>query len=144
MPELLDSIYVTVKDGIYITASIYGATAATAANYGVILIPRFPIEVLRITEVHETAGSDAGAVTLDVLNVDSGTAIASGNSMLVATFNLKSTANTPVYKQSVDLNGYRVLDETQRIALKTSGTLTDLAGVHITIYAKPYGRGQYR
>ena len=141
---LTDSLHIFKKDAFYVTADIYGTSAATSGNYGIILVARYPIEVLMITERHEVLGTDGGAVTLDVLNVPNGSAISSGTSMLAATFNLKATINTNVIKQGVALTAARVLEQGAAIGLKTSGTLTAVAGVHITIYFKNQGRGNYR
>ena len=132
------------KDGFYATWTVAGTSAATAGNYPIFFTARFPCEVLRVTERHETAGSDAGAVTLDVMKVPDATAIASGSSVLASTFNLKSTANTLVSKQGVNLSANRQLKENQSLALLTSGTLTALVGVHVTVYLKYLGRGSYR
>jgi hypothetical protein len=131
----------TFRYGKYITHSVYGTTAQTATNYGIIFIARHPIEVMRITESHAVAGSDAGAVTLDVLKAGSGVAIASGITLLSSTFNLKSTANTPVVKEGMDLSSDRVLIEGDRIGLVVAGTLTALSDVHITIYYKEINTG---
>ena len=98
----------------------------------------------RITETHAVAGSDAGAVTLDVKKAGSGVAIASGITLLSSTFNLKSTANTPIVKEGVNLSSDRILIEGDRIGLVTSGTLTALSDVHITIYYKEINQGYIR
>lgn len=142
--DLYDNLQIVKKDGFYITTNIWGDEAQDAANYGIIFTARWPIEILRIVERHETAGTAGGAVTLDVLRVPNGTAIASGDSMVVTKFNLKATANTLQTREGVTLNDFRQLRENQSIGLKTSGTLTDLAGVSITIYFQNYGRGNYR
>lgn len=134
----------TFRYGKYITHSVYGTTAQTATNYGIILIARHPIEIMRITETHAVAGSDVGAVTLDVKKAGSGVAIASGTTLLSSTFNLKSTANTPVIKEGMDLSSSRVLIEGDRIGLVVSGTLTALSDVHITIYYKELNTGYIR
>jgi len=134
----------TVKYGKYIQHSIYGATAQTAANYGFIFTTRHPIEIMRITEVHSVAGNDAGSVTLDVKKVPSGTAIASGVTLLSSTFSLKSTANTPVIKEGVSLSINRQLKENDSIGLVSSGTLTTLSGVCVTIYYKELNSGYIR
>jgi len=134
----------TFKYGKYITHSVYGTTAQTATNYGIIFTARHPIEVMRITETHAVAGSDAGAVTLDVKKAGSGVAIASGITLLSSTFNLKSTANTPVTKEGVNLSNDRILIEGDRIGLVVSGTLTALSDVHITIYYKEINQGYIR
>jgi hypothetical protein len=144
MADETDYKDITNKDGFYFTFRLGGTSAATNANYGYVFTARHPIEILRISEIHETAGSDAGALTLDVLVVPSGTVIGSGTSMLATTFNLKSTANTVVYKEATNLNSHRRLSENQSLALKVTGTATDLAGVCVTVYCQNYGRGSYK
>ena len=138
------SFFETVKYGKYITHSLFGTTAQTATNYGIIFVARHPIEIMRITETHSTAGSDAGTVTLDVKKAGSGVAIASGTTLLTSTFNLKSTANTPVYKEGKNLSINRKLKEGDRIGLITSGTLTSLTDVQITIYYSETNQGHIR
>ena len=142
--EIEKSFLETVKYGKYITHSLFGTTAQTAANYGIMFIARHPIEIMRITETHSTAGSDAGAVTLDVKKAGSGVAIASGVTLLGSTFNLKSTANTPVYKEGQNLSANRRLKEGDRIGIVTSGTLTALTDVQITIYYSETNQGYIR
>ena len=142
--EIEKNFLETVKYGKYITHSLFGTTAQTATNYGIIFVARHPIEIIRITETHSTAGTDAGAVTLDVKKAGSGIAIASGVTLLESTFNLKSTANTPVYKDGQNLSANRRLKEGDRIELVTSGTLTALTDVQITIYYSETNQGYIR
>lgn len=67
---------------------------AAAADYdGVLPIP-FAWKLVSVTERHQVVGSDAGAVTVMVKKVPSGTAKASGTDMLSAGLDMKSTANT--------------------------------------------------
>lgn len=132
------------KDGFFVGENLIGTAAATSTNYG--LLPftalKRKYEVMVVGERHGTAGTNAGAVTLQLEKVPSGTAKGSGTNILVTAFNLKSTANTLVKKEGVDLTS-KVLDIGDSLAWKTSGTLTDLADVHITVYLKPLGRGGY-
>ncbi len=130
------------KDGFYITYDLPGSLAATAGDYGVIFICRHPMEVLRVAEVHSTASSVVG--TLDVEKLTGTTAPGSGTSILATTFNLQSTANTVVNKENTGLSSARQFLENERLALKTTGVLTLLAGVQVTIYCKFLGRGDYR
>ena len=81
---------------------------------------------------------------MDVRKAESGVAIASGVTLLTSTFNLKSTANTPVYKEGQDLSANRKLKEGDRIGLITSGTLTSLTDVQITIYYSETNQGYIR
>ena len=133
-----------VRYGKYITHSVYGATAQTATNYGIIFVARHPIEIMRIIETHAVAGSNAGAVTLDVKKAGSGVAIASGISLLGSTFNLKSTANTPTIKEGLNLSSSRLLKENDRIELVVAGTLTALSDVNVIIYYKETNQGYIR
>jgi hypothetical protein len=132
------------KVGIVISRDYPGNTAQTATNYGYIFTAPFPFEVLSIVEKHDVAGNDASAVTLDIFKVPNGTTLASGTSILVSTFDLKSTADTAVLKQGLELNSSRGFKPFDSIALKTTGTLTTLEGVQITIYIKPLNMGDFR
>lgn len=132
------------KDGFYLTVNLVSTLPATAANYGTFFTARWPMEVLRVTERHGTLGTDAGAVTLDVEKLASGTAKGSGTSILSSTFSLKSTINTPVTKEGVNLSSARQLKENESLALKSSGTLTAVADLQVTLYCKPIGKGDYR
>jgi hypothetical protein len=142
--EIKKNFLQEVRYGKYIIHSIAGVLAQTAGNYGIIFIARHPIEIMRISEVHTAAGTDAGAVTLDVKKASSGTAIASGTTLLASTFSLKSTADTPIVKEGVGLASDRILKENDRIGLVVSGTLTDLSDVCITIYYKELNQGYIR
>jgi len=107
-------------------------------------IARHPCEVLWVAESHIVAGTNAGAVTMDVVKLTSGQAVASGVSILTAEFDMKSTANTPVQKEGKDLSANRQLKNGDRLALDFTGTLTDLAGVQVTLYLKNLARGHYK
>ena len=102
------------------------------------------MEVMWVAESHIVAGTNAGAVTMDVVKLTSGQAVASGVSILTAEFDMKSTANTPVQKQGKDLANTRQLKNGERLALDFTGTLTDLAGVQVTLYLKNLARGHYK
>ena len=132
------------KDGNSITASLPGALSATAANYGVFFIASRPIEVMKVSEAHTTAGSDGGAVTLQIEKLTGTTALDSGSTILATAFDLKGTANTVVSYQGVGLTVNVQLREGDRLALKDTGTPTDVAGVCVTIYYKYLGQGHYR
>jgi hypothetical protein len=97
-------------------------------------------EVVDVAESHETAGSDGGAVTLDVKKCPSGSAIAAGTSILASTFDAKSTAATPVRKTvsnaGLAAQGSRLLSPGDRLVIDYTGTLTALAGVVVTAVLK--------
>lgn len=102
-------------------------------------------ELVAVSEVHGTAGSDGSAVTADVVRVASGGTIAAGTSLLSSTFNLKSTVDTPVIK-NVSNGGLpsaqssRVISRGQSLAINLAGTLTALAGMAITVVVQPLRR----
>lgn len=132
------------KDGVVIVATLNDTAAQTAANYGTIFTAlKRGYDVLVVGEIHGTAGTDAGAVTLQIEKLTGTTAKGSGTNILVTAFDLKSTINTLVKKEGVDLTA-KTLAVGDRLAWKTSGTLTALKDVHITIYLKPLGKGDYR
>lgn len=132
------------RDGFLLSFFLPGADSQTAAKYGVIVTAPAAFEVVSVTEVHSTAGTDAGTVTLDVEKLTGTTAPGSGTSILASTFNLKSTANTPVTKEGNTLASDHKFAEGNRLAVKTSGTLTALQGVCVTIFCRWWGRGQYK
>jgi len=95
-----------------------------------------------IEEIHAVAGSDGGAVTLDVRKVTDTSAPGAAASATVtelqaAAMNLKSTANTTVTPglsvTAADLD----LADGNKIGLNFIGTLTALAGGVVTIVLKP-------
>lgn len=95
-------------------------------------------EVTEVMEEHTTAGSNGGAVTMDVVKAASGTAVAGATSLLQSTFNMKSTADTPVRKTKANsglvvAQGTRTLTAGQKLGLDFTGTLTALAGVCVTV-----------
>lgn len=86
-----------------------------------------------------TAGTDAGAVTLDVTK-DTGTnAPGAGTSVLNATVNLKgaiNTVNTPALTATAATLAMAAGD---RLAFKLTGTPTALAGLVVVVWLQPVG-----
>lgn len=122
---------------IPITVNLFGTDPATAANYDVFFTADFPCEVIEAMETHRVAGTDAGAVTLDIEKLTSGQALDAGAAILESTFSLKSTADTPVRKKGTLNSSNKVLKPGDRLALKDSGTLTAVAGLSVTVYIRP-------
>lgn len=113
---------------------LYGTVPQTAGNWTApFFIADRPYYVLSVTERHETAGSDAGAVTAMLKVVPSGTAPSSGTDVLSAGLNLKSTANTNQSGTLLTTAGARTLDIGDALSFITTGTLTALAGVTISV-----------
>ena len=112
--------------------TIPGTAAATAANYGYFYVADRPLIVSGVTERHETAGSAGGAVTVMLKKSPSGTTIASGVDTLSAGINLKGTADT---NQSGTLAATAAITLAvgDALGLVTTGTLTSVAGVHVTV-----------
>lgn len=130
------------KDGHCVSASLPGATAATAGNYGVTIftnVTSSAIEVLRVTCDFTTKSSSGGA-TLAVLNR---VGAAAGNSMLATAFDLTAANDTVQTREGRTLNSYRVLQQGDRISLSAPGGVTALAGLGVSIYYKYVGKGGY-
>lgn len=110
---------------------------ATAADYdGSAWIAPYPIEIVSVKERHQTAGSDGGAVTLMLKKVPSGTAKASGTDTLSAGISLKGTADTNASGSlHATAANYR-LAAGDALALVTTGTLTAVDGVSVTVEYK--------
>lgn len=114
-----------------------GSAPATAANWGIIYthLQVDPVRVEFINERHETAGNDAGAVTLAVHKVASGAAKTAGAAVHSSTINLKGTADTNA-SLAVLTTSAAVLNQGDSLAAILSGTPTTLAGVCITVGLK--------
>ena len=92
--------------------------------------------VVAVREQHQTAGSDGAAVTIMAKKVPSGTAKASGADLLSAGISLKATADT-VQSGSLTATGADLLLAAgDSIGLVTTGTLTSVDGVTVTVFLK--------
>jgi hypothetical protein len=118
---------------LYIRHTLTGLTATTGSNYGVFFITPVKCLVTGIREVHETAGTDAGAVTLNIEKLISGVAPDSGSTLLSTDFSLKATANVVQTGTLVTTSSTRTLAIGDRLCLKDAGTLTLVAGVTVHI-----------
>lgn len=125
----------------------FAAAVGTAVDTLLFVADR-DYEIVEVSESHLTAGSDGGAVTLDVKKSSSGTAFTAGTSVLASTFDLKSTASTPVRK-TVGNGGIassrvtRTLLAGQQLGIDFTGTMTAVAGGGITVVLIPLERGTY-
>ena len=127
-----------IRRQFLISKSLDGTQPATAANYEVFFINTHTkaLRVLAVSEVHRVAGSDAGAVTLQIERIQGTEALDAGDPLLVTGFNLKGTASTVVRKGLADLTATKtllILSQGDRLALDDAGTVTDVAGLTITI-----------
>lgn len=116
-----------------ISTRVPDTAAATAANYGYFFVADRPYEIISITERHKTAGTDGGAVTLQVEKIPTGTAKSSGTDLLATAINLKGTADTTQYGTLTTTKTALILKRGDSIGLETSGTLTSVADVCVTI-----------
>jgi hypothetical protein len=118
------------------------ATSSTFVDSPVFVCPQgAEYEIIEISEVHSVLGTDGSAVTADFKKCAVATAPASGTTVLLTTFNLKSTINTPVVKTPgnggmVLALASRTLTAGQMLSLDLTGTLTALAGVRFDIWLK--------
>lgn len=113
------------------------AAGADAADYdGRAWIAPFACEVIDVREQHQTLGTNGSAVTVMLKKVPSGTAKASGTDVLASGINLKATIDTV---QSGTLHATvanRQLAENDSLALVTTGTLTAVDGVAVSVLVK--------
>lgn len=117
--------------------SLNDTAAATAANYGVFFIAPFACTVVSVREAHTAAGTDAGAVTLDIEKLTGTQALDAGVAVLGATkINLKGAANTVQAPALTATAADKTLAAGDRLALKDTGTLTAVAGVTVTVELK--------
>lgn len=124
---------------VYKEFILAGTAAATAANFGVIFFNPGDgdHQLISVRERHATAGTDAGAVTLMLKKVPSGTAAASGTNMLASGLSLKTTADTLQAATLSSTAADLVLTNAQGAAAVLTGTPTSLAGlVLLTIWKK--------
>lgn len=100
-----------------------------------------------ITEVHKTAGTNGSAVTAVITRERGNQAPGAGTSLMTNSFNMKGTINV---NQSANLNGQinsvtdplLVLVAGDRLSFATTGVLTTLAGVVVTVYLTPGSKGE--
>ena len=121
------------KKKLYIHHTIVGTAAATATNYGVFWIAPFECTVVEIREVHQTAGNDAGAVSLQIEKLTGTQALDAGVACLATAFDLKGTANTVnTGTLTATLADLRLV-RGNRLAMDDAGTLTAVANVTVII-----------
>lgn len=121
--------------GVYsfIPATLPGTMPATAANYGIFFIATRSCFVKSVSEVHTTAGTNGGAVTLQIERLQGTEAPDAGDALLTTAFDLKGTANTVQEGILVANKTLTALAPGDRLCLKDAGTLTDVAGLNVTV-----------
>lgn len=118
--------------GFTVSVRVPSTDAATAGNYGTFWTAPAKCVVDSIVERHATAGSDGGTVSLLIEKLPSGTAKDSGTDLNTA-LNLKSTANTNVSATLSTTAATLELASGDSLGLVTSGTLTAVADVAVTV-----------
>jgi hypothetical protein len=120
-----------------VEATINGAQAATAGNYGSFFIASVPCQVVSVHEVHAVAGTDTGTATLDVEKLAGTQAPGGGVSALAAgKVNLKGAANTVQNPALSATQANLQLAAGDRLNLLPAGTLTAVAGVCVQVEMK--------
>ena len=119
-----------------ITVVLNGTQAATSGNYGVFFVNRIGkvMTMSEIVEVHGTAGTDAGDVTLQIERLQNTESSGNGNDLLSIAFNLKGTANTIQNGDLVSDNSVLVIEPNDRLGLSLSGTPTNVDDLIVTVY----------
>lgn len=118
---------------LYLSHTIYGDTTTVATNYGVFFIAPMKCVLTKAYEVHQGAGSAAGAVTVTIEKLTGTQALDAGVVMLDSAFNLKGTANTVQTGTITKIMANSALATGNRLALRDVGTLTDVSNVTITL-----------
>lgn len=119
--------------------TIYGLDAAAVANYSIFFIAADPCVVTGFTEVHTTAGTDVGTVTIQLEKLTGTTAPGSGTVLLNTALSMKATANTVQTGSLVTSSNPAVQNTTtylakgDRLALKRAGVFSDVANVTVVV-----------
>jgi len=107
---------------------------ATATDYdGLFFIADAAYQVTAVIERHAVIGSDAGAVTLMVKKVPSGTAKAAGTDVLASGINLKAAADTNQAGTLHGTAGNLNLAIGDALGVVPTGTLTAVDGVTVRV-----------
>lgn len=117
---------------VYVSHTIIDTMAATAADYGVFFIAPQKCLVTKVLEAHKTAGTDGGAVTLNIEKLTSGQAPDAGVTTLSTAFNLKAAINT-VQTGVLNKGSSISLAPGDRLCMKDVGTLTAVANVTVLV-----------
>ena len=122
----------------------YGINAEAVDTW--IFIADTNYEVTRVTCIPTVAGTDAGAVTADVMKASGTTAVSSGATVLSAadSFNLKSTVNTLQTGTLTTTQSSRRLTTNDRLGVNFTGTLTAAVGyIQINLKRLQTANGPY-
>jgi hypothetical protein len=96
-----------------------------------------PYQVLSFREIHATAGTDGGAVTIMLTKDDGTEAPGAGDDLLTAGLDAKGTANTLQTGTLTATSAFLLLAAGDRLSLDFAGTVTSLAGVVVSVVLRP-------
>jgi len=126
-----------VTNGFYVPAVLAGVAPATAANFGPFFVAPVACEVVSVREAHTTAGTDGGAVTLDIEKLTGTQAPGSGVAVLGATkVDLKGTINAVQAPALTGTAADKVLAVGDRLSLKLTGAPAVVAGLAVLVELK--------
>ena len=115
-----------------VTVNLFGASGATATNYGIFFIADRPCEVTSV-RLRYTTASTSGTLQIEKLN---GTDALDGcENILTGTISLSATANT-TYVGALVSTVAKTLSPGDALALVDAGTLTNLVGLCVVITVK--------
>jgi len=115
----------------------FEVTSVGATTDSAFFVATRALEIVAIREVHAVAGSDAGAVTLNLTKESGTTAPGAGTTVQTGTLNMKGTANTVQTATLTATAANKKLAAGDRLSLNFTGTVTDLAGVVVTVTLRP-------
>lgn len=138
--DCLNGVWVRITRAIVQASYTMNANASLADQ--TFFVANRTFQVIACRQVHSTAGSDAGAVNLQVVK-DTGTdAPGAGTNLLTnntnAGFDLKGTANTVQVGALVTTLATVRLAVGNRLAVDFAGVLTAVAGVTVSCDLAPY------
>ena len=118
----------------YLVATHYVASSVADVQF---FTAPVKCQVVGIRAVHETAGSDGGAVTGTIRRCQGTEAATAGDDLLGTTkINFKGTALTEQTPALTSTTASLTLDAGDRLSLDVTGTTTALAGVIVTVLLK--------
>jgi len=111
-----------------LTTVVPGNLAATSGYYGAFFVSPFPFTIQTMIELHRVAGTHGSAVVLAVIAYPP-----NGDTIVVQTFNLKSTAGVPQSSSLLPEAAPPPFPSGTILALGTTGTLTSVDSVNMTV-----------
>jgi hypothetical protein len=97
-------------------------------------------KIVKITEIHNTAGNHASAVTGHITKEKSGQAPGAGTTVMSGTFNLKATANTEATATLSSNPADLEFVAGDMLSFNLTGNAQTCAGVLVMVWVQPYVR----